>query len=276
MSQRIDQGPAEFPTVFLLCRSKAEPSASPCTVERSLLHGTNHQKALYFISLDSLVLRSGWSRAPHLTGYPAEGEVLKHSSEPGDKSVIEALRNATRSRHADLGSIPTMLRLFDSDYSISEYRAHLGRLLGFFEPLEYVAARAAEADGSVCPFARSSDLREDLRFMGATASEIESLERCQQLPMISPGGLRGYTYVILGSTLGAKVIVKQLRASLGPDASFRFYGDENGRSEAAWALFRSDLEENGKTEVEAICETSVGVFDAYTAWFSEPLLRIGG
>ena len=117
--------------------------------------------------------------------------MLKRSSEPGERSVIEALRNATRSLHAKLGSSPAMSRLFDSDYSISEYRTHLRRLLGFFEPLERVALHAAEVEGSAYSLARSGDLREDLRIMGVTASEIDALERCQLLPTIPPGGLLG-------------------------------------------------------------------------------------
>jgi heme oxygenase len=162
-----------------------------------------------------------------------------------------------------------MSRLFANDYTISEYRAHLGRLLGFFEPLEIAASRQDEGEDFPLAIQRSGDLREDLRIMGASVSDIETLERCQALPSISRAGLRGYTYVILGSTLGARVIVKQLRASLGPDASLCFYGDENGRYQAAWAWFRSDLEENGKNDVGAICATAVGVFEAYAAWISE-------
>ena len=199
-----------------------------------------------------------------------------HSPEPGEPSVIEALRNATRSLHANLGSNPAMSRLFASDYTISEYRAHLGRLLGFFEPLEIAVSRLDNAESSTLEIQRSGDLREDLQIMGATARDIDSLERCRTLPSISRTGLRGYTYVVLGSTLGAKVIVKQLRSVLAPDASFRFYGDEGGRHKAAWESFRSDLEENGRNDVDAICATAVGVFNAYAAWFSGPRLRIGG
>jgi hypothetical protein len=83
--------------------------------------------------------------------------VLNRPSEPGVTSVIEALRDAT---HASLTSGLDMSRLFECDYTISEYRAHLARLLG--------------------------------------------------------------------STLGARYIVKQLRAVLGPSATFRFYGDGDG------------------------------------------------
>lgn len=194
--------------------------------------------------------------------------MLNHSSALAGGSVIEALRSATLPLHASLGSSSAMSRLFASDYTISEYRAHLGRLLGFFEPLE-IAASYQDNAASPLAIQRSGDLREDLRIMGATVRDIDALERCQALPSISRAGLRGYTYVILGSTLGARVIVKQLRAVLGPDASFLFYGDEDGRYQAAWEAFRLDLEENGKDDVEAICAAAVGIFDSYAAWFSE-------
>jgi len=202
--------------------------------------------------------------------------LLDRPSEPGKPSVLAALRNATHSLHVSLASNPAMSRLLDKDYSNSEYRAHLGRVLGFFEPLECVASHAAEVEGSVCPLNRSGDVREDLRLMGATTSEIDALERCQRLPSIAPGGLRGYTYVILGSMQGGRIIARQLRAVLGPGASLRFYGDESGRFETAWASFCSDLEANGKDDVEAICTTAIDVFNAYAAWFSEPVSRIGG
>jgi heme oxygenase len=219
--------------------------------------------------------------AEHRNGNPSEEVVLNHSPEPGEPgidkpSVIEALRKATRPLHANLGASPAMSRLFASDYTTSEYRAHLGRLLGFFEPLETAASRLDNTEASSLVVQRSIDLREDLRIMGATARDVDSLERCLTPPLISQAGLRGYTYVILGSTLGAKLIVKQLRSVLGPDASFRFYGDEDGRYQEAWASFRLDLEENGRNDVDAICETAAGVFDAYAAWFSDPRLRIGG
>ena len=214
--------------------------------------------------------------AGYRSGNPAEEEVLNHSPEPGEPSVIEALRNATHSLHANLGANSAMLRLFASDYTISEYRAHLGRLLGFFEPLEIAVSRLGGSEASPMATQRSSDLREDLHIMDATDRDIDLLERCRTLPSITRAGLRGYTYVVLGSTLGAKVIVKQLRSVLGPAASFRFYGDEDGQHRVAWASFRSDLEEHGRNDVDAICATAVGVFNAYAAWFSEPASQIGG
>ncbi len=111
--------------------------------------------------------------------------------------------------------------------------------------------------------------------MGATASDIDALDRCPWLPPIEPAGIYGYAYVILGSMMGGKIIVKRLRTILGPAASFHFYGDGNGRSESLWASFCSDLEKNGKDDQEAICATAVGIFDAYASWLSEPFPQKG-
>jgi heme oxygenase len=166
-----------------------------------------------------------------------------------------------------------MSRLFDAAYTIPEYRSHLGRLLGLFEPLECAVTCAAKAGHPLRALGRSSALREDLTIMGVTASDIDALERCRWLPRIEPAGLYGYAYVILGSMMGGKIIVKRLRTILGSAASFHFYGDGNGRSESLWASFCSDLEKNGKDDKEAICATAVGIFDAYASWLSEPILQ---
>jgi heme oxygenase len=161
-----------------------------------------------------------------------------------------------------------MLRLFKADYTMPEYQAHLSRLLGLFEPLERAAEYAAVEENPVRTFQRSSDLREDLLVMGAAARDIDGLERCARIPPITTSGLRGYTYVVLGSMLGGRIIVKQLREVLGQEASVRFYGGGNGQFETAWAWFREDLENNGKNDVDAICSTAAAIFDAYSDWLS--------
>jgi heme oxygenase len=189
--------------------------------------------------------------------------------------VIEALRDATRSRHAQLGASPAMLRLFAVDFTIPEYQTHLGRLLGLLEPLERAVARAADCPDSIRSLGRSHALREDLRIMGATESDIDALEQCSFLPSIDPAGLYGYVYVVLGSMKGGKIIVKRLRSILGPAASFHFYGDGNGDSDALWASFCSKLEAQGRENVEAICATAVAIFDAYAVWLPGPIGQPG-
>jgi heme oxygenase len=202
--------------------------------------------------------------------------MLNRPLESGVPGIIEALRGATRSRHARLASLPAMLRLFEGDYAISEYRAHLSRLLGFFEPLECAVAKATAPEDQALRLHRSNDLREDLRIMGATARNIAAIERCTLIPPIATAGLRGYTYVIMGSMLGGRILIQRLRAVLGPAASFCFYGGGSVPYEVAWAGFCSDLEEEKDGEnVQSMCATAVGIFDAYTAWLSEPPAQSG-
>jgi heme oxygenase len=197
--------------------------------------------------------------------------MLETSAVVSPPSVLESLRAATRSRHAKLETCRDMARLFDADYSLPEYKAHLGRLLGFFEPLEEHVSRVAGPSDLALTVQRTHDLREDLMIMGATATEIAALERCRRVPQITSQGLPGYTYVILGSSLGAKVIVKKLRATLGEAASLRFYGDANGRSAALWHVFLQSVElqsveKNGRDNIQEICATASKLFDAYEAW----------
>ena len=106
-----------------------------------------------------------------------------------------------------------------------------------------------------------------------SVNDIDAIQRPHRLPAFAAVGLTGYKYVVLGSI--AKIIVKQLRAVLGPTASLRFYGDENGLYQAAWSVFCSDLEGSGKNDVEPICATAVGIFDAYATWFSSAACRAG-
>lgn len=191
------------------------------------------------------------------------------SSQAGFPSVLEALRLATRSRHEKLASCPGMVRLFEPNYSISEYRRHLGRLLGLFEPLERSIAGVAETSNLAFSLQRAGDLREDLLIMGTTRKELDALERCQCLPPVSSQGLLGYSYAILGSSLGAKIIVKQLRNVLGPGASVQFYGDEKGRCATLWPIFLQILEARGRPDIKTICATAAGIFDAYETWLCQ-------
>jgi heme oxygenase len=191
---------------------------------------------------------------------------------PGQSSpgVIEALRSATSSRHASLAESPAMVRLFAADYRLKEYRAHLGRMLGLFEPLERAAAQAAGISQSLTALQRSKDLREDLTAMGVSADEIGAFARCPHVASIPMAGLPGYLYVVLGSMLGGKIIVRQLRSLFGQNASYRFYGGgELQTYESQWTSFCTDIEEYGKEDSQIICATAVQVFDTYAAWLCE-------
>jgi heme oxygenase len=156
-----------------------------------------------------------------------------------------------------------MVRLFEPTYTISEYRAHLGDMLELFEAIEAAAARAATPEDPAPLQQRSLDLRDDLAIMGVESGGIDRLGDAQILADFPAGGLRGYTYVILGSMLGGRLIVKRLRSVLGPAASLRFYGAGEASSIALWEAFCADLAAARNADVRAICATASAVFSAY-------------
>ena len=170
-----------------------------------------------------------------------------------------------------------MARIFAPDYTLFEYRAHLGCMLGLFEPLERAAADAAGTSQSLSTLQRSKDLLDDLSTMGLSADEIDAFERCPYVPTLPTAGMPGYFYVTLGSMLGGEIIVKRLRSVFSDEASYRFYGGREPQSyESQWTSFCSDVEERGKEDAQMICATAVRVFDVYAAWLSKPLHRTGG
>jgi len=180
--------------------------------------------------------------------------------------MLDLLRTETRSRHAALGASAAMVRLFEPTYTAAEYRVHLGRMLGLFEALEDAALRGATPGDPAPPHRRSIDLRHDLRLMGVDAAGIDGFERCRTITQFSAGGMRGYTYVMLGSMLGGKLVVKHLRSVLGPAASLRFYGAGESGAIGLWETFCADLATAPHADARAICDTASAVFDAYAGW----------
>jgi heme oxygenase len=169
-----------------------------------------------------------------------------------------------------------MARLFQRGFTLSEYKIHLIRLLGIFDPLESVVSKIeSPLDAPARGLGRANELRIDLEIMGVSNGEIKAARRCSQLPQIQPLGVLGYTYVVLGSRQGGRIIVNQLRPILGPAASLRFYGEGDFSDGSAWQRFCLALEDAQEQDLEAICETACATFDAYDAWLSATVEQEG-
>jgi heme oxygenase len=163
-----------------------------------------------------------------------------------------------------------MRRLFADDYTLAEYRAHLGRIFGFIEPVERMAARVFPADVLVHAIWRTGMLRDDLAALGSSPSDIDALERCDELPEFTGAGGGGYVYVTLGSTLGGKMIAEQVRSVLGPQVALAFYAAGSGEGDHRWADFCLGLEQRGPGDLEALCATAAAMLDAYGDWMQRP------
>jgi heme oxygenase len=183
-------------------------------------------------------------------------------------SARDVLRAATRARHVAVGNLPGMRRIFADDYSSEEYAAHLARMLGFFEPLERVAADRLTAAAAPHFLPRAAALRGDLAHMGWTAAQIAAVERCASLPDVPPEGIFGYLYVVLGSMLGGRIIEQRLSGVLGARAGLRYYGEGSGASDDRWATFCCALDAADRERLGAICDTANAIFTAFERWMT--------
>lgn len=132
--------------------------------------------------------------------------------------VMQALKEQTRADHE---SVERIMPFFREAFSIEEYGRVLEAFFGYFEPIErrLIAVSGWESAGiHVRRRLRSHLLRNDLRCLGRTESEIDALPRCGDLPMLD--GLTeafGTLYVLEGSTLGGQMIATEVNRRLGLD-----------------------------------------------------------
>ena len=167
-----------------------------------------------------------------------------------------------------------MRRLFAADYGVAEYRAHIGRLLGLYEPLERAFAGAGGRADAFDIHARTQALRADLRAMGATAKQAGQLERHRPFTALTTLESLGYAYVLFGSMLGAKLITARLRRVLGDAASYHFYAADQPEADRMWQSYCDRLQRDGGANVALVCAAAMEMFDVYAAWLS-PASEIG-
>ena len=159
------------------------------------------------------------------------------------------------------------------DFSPAEYRAHLARLLGFYEPLESALARSA---GDVRPpLLRSRFLIADLLQLGLTLEQICALPRCE-LPSIASPGAFGALYVYEGAALGGQVIARRLQRFFRSERGFAFYRCDALGTRDRWIAFCNSINAAAAENQAAICDAALAVFDAFCQWFEREDDRTAG
>ncbi len=147
---------------------------------------------------------------------------------------------------------------------------------GFFAPLEQALDSIDWGDSGIDMTKRRKLgwLESDLKQLGAEGSILPALEICDFLPCLKciTEGL-GALYVVEGSTLGGKVIMRKLQRVLGisPHAGGRFfssYGDNTGEM---WRMYLEVLERfAGVNAAETKIERSaIETFAAFDLWLSK-------
>jgi heme oxygenase len=200
--------------------------------------------------------------------------VQSMSTRDGRRQGVSPVREHLKRETADLHRrLETSLGLLDPNLSLDRYRRILELFFGFYAPLEGGMVRLAPG-GLAQGFPlrhRTGLIESDLRSIGLSRREVDSLPRCTDLPRLSSSAeLAGSLYVTEGACLGGQFIAPVLRERLGvatsSGASF-FTGDAEGTA-ARWSLFLAWLDGlvRGGAVIEEIVTSARATFLAFAQW----------
>jgi heme oxygenase len=183
------------------------------------------------------------------------------------------LRHSTRDLHDRVeATVGLERRVATAD----DYRRLLERMLGLHAPYETALARVAWGDLDLnLPARRKAGLiAADLVDLGASAEEIAALPALSPTPVIPdrPAAL-GVLYVLEGSTLGGKYILRDISARLDVRANRggRFFASYGPRVGAMWreCIAALDTIPAASPAAEEVERSAVETFIRFESWLNE-------
>jgi heme oxygenase len=198
----------------------------------------------------------------------------QHPSEfyfPKSSPGTSDLRLKTQASHRE---VEQTLALPASIQTLADYRRWLIRFLGLYGPLEARLSTFSQwSDWGICieDVGHSASLRRDIRALGTNVQDIPQATP-SALPSIQTfSNAFGALYVLEGSKLGGKFILRDLADRLGPaiegaSAFFTGHGEKSGLS---WNAFRQSLDAyliRYPLEFPEVAAGAESTFAAVQAW----------
>jgi heme oxygenase len=166
--------------------------------------------------------------------------------------------------------LPSAIRTLD------DYRGWLSRFLGLYEPLEQLLAGFDEwgDNGFTLPSpSHGACLNADLEAIGADPASVPRAPPTLLPSLPTFAHALGALYVLEGSTLGGRVILRDIEARLGPQitGATRFFGGRGTAVGQKWQTFRTVLNAFGRERPRLRADVIAGaesVFRAIATWFA--------
>lgn len=187
--------------------------------------------------------------------------------------LMQALKTETRALHEHVERNPRMAQLMTPTLTRKAYQDVLERMLGLHEPLEaHLAAHASDLPEGLNLVARRKTnwLITDLKALGYSDDRVAALPRWGGWLPSSAAEMLGCLYVLEGSTLGGKIISKQIRRTLGISSNsglrfFTSYGDDLG---PMWKAFGNVVNAYGHhaESKAAVIKGASATFEAMDVW----------
>ncbi|KYG98242.1 heme oxygenase [Bradyrhizobium sp. DOA1] len=167
----------------------------------------------------------------------------------------ERLRDTTAAAHRELDA---QLSSFDLTV-VAGYRRFLQASAGALLPLEAALVEAGVA--SMFPDwperSRSAAIAADLGRLGSAAQPTVSV------PPLTPGGMLGTMYVLEGSRLGAKFLLKEVADAADPRITEATSYLSHGAGKRLWQSLLSKLQSEEVSDEDEVIEAARAAFAAF-------------
>jgi heme oxygenase len=183
--------------------------------------------------------------------------------------MLAHLRKFTAGPHK---AIEDALGLMRDDLNLETYNRVLARLYGFWAVWQPQVGRLIDDEPFLRPRQRLRLLEIDLIALGYSQHALDALPRCLPVPLRNGMEAIGSLYVMEGSSLGGRVVLKHLNRCLGPEiegrsAYFYGYGDETG---SMWRSFLARLDTVPLARKGSVCRGALATFEQLGAWIGQP------
>lgn len=184
------------------------------------------------------------------------------------------LKTDTSLAHRQLERNICLSRLFQTDYTVGEYRYLIAKFYGFFSAIEpFIFANLEPANHALLAHRRKTDLLvKDLSLLDIDNFNPRTMTLCDQIPVLNSFARQmGALYVLEGSTLGGRIISKKLIDHFGnaiiPTLNYyQSYGDKVIDEWSAFHRFMADRFDGKEIETNEVVSAAIETFSCLDQW----------
>jgi heme oxygenase (biliverdin-IX-beta and delta-forming) len=199
-------------------------------------------------------------------------------AEEKNSSVMSLLKSETAAVHRQLERNRFLFRLFQTDFSIQEYRQLLCKFYGFFsaiEPLIFTNLNAV-ANQALAHRTKSELIVMDLSLLEMDETNFKTISKCEELPLLNSFARQmGALYVLEGSTLGGRIISKRLKDQFGETIvnKMNYYQSYGENLILEWTSFQNFMAEHfddKEDEISEVVNAAIETFLCLDSWLEKP------
>jgi heme oxygenase len=184
-----------------------------------------------------------------------------------------ALRTKTQSSH---DQVEQALALPGAIANMDDYRRWLSRFLGFYEPLEAILSSFhgwTDWGIDLSDMGHKVSLRKDIAAMQTEPRLIPKAQQDSLPKLLTFAEAFGALYVVEGSKLGGKFILREIATRLGPElkGADSFFTGNGEAAGARWNAFKQSLDRfllANSAQFPLVVAGAESTFSSIQAWMS--------